>query len=214
MCYMRGKKYDFKLEMEEIRHVSASEVQSGSKARDTLRILRQRDVLKPFSLLVLLFIFHVSERDWISNDKAIMGPISHLQAMSGAETVCYYSLDIFSQADVAVSEYLMAVLLQCSFTTALIICTVIMKRVDRRPHYIGSALSLSLCHFLLAICIFSVDKTGGHLQSAMKYLQPVLVILIGFSFSIGIGPMVFTLAGELFPARAKGICSSTAMAVR
>ena len=50
--------------------------------------------------------------------------------------------------------------------------------------------------------------------SVVKMLQPICVVMSAFAYGTGVGPVLFTLLGEVFPPRAKGFCTSLSLAIR
>ena len=137
-----------------------------------------------------------------------------LQATSGVDTLGYYSLEIFAQADVQINEYILNILLQSAFVAALVISTPLMKKVNRRTHYLASGVAVAVFAFLLSFCIHCAKQSAYTFGDMLRTSQPVVTILMAGAFAVGVGPIPFTLAGELFPAEAKGVCSSLAMSFR
>jgi hypothetical protein len=52
----------------------------------------------------------------------------HFQATCGADTICYYALDIFSASKVNISPYILAIMLQSAFTVGYAISTPMLAR--------------------------------------------------------------------------------------
>ena len=51
-------------------------------------------------------------------------------------------------------------------------------------------------------------------KSVMMIAPPLSLVLATFFYGLGVGPVCFTLLGELFPIRAKAFCSGTVIAMR
>ncbi len=58
------------------------------------------------------------------------------------------------------------------------------------------------------------DATTPLMRFSATVLPAVCLMLSGFLYSIGVGPVCFTLLGELFPVKAKAACSSVVVAFR
>lgn len=126
----------------------------------------------------------------------------------------YYSLEIFAKAEVPLNEYILSILLQAGFTISFIISSPLMNAMKRRSQYLLSGFLLAFCMLMLSFCMYAIDLSVGSLQEVMKVGQPLFVILSGVAYGLGVGPVVFSLTNEVFPARAKGVCSAIAMSAR
>ena len=110
------------------------------------------------------------------------------------------------------NDYILSIILQAAFTISMLISAPLMKIMNRRTQYLMSMGLISFSMLMLSYCMFSIDLTTGALHEIMKVGQPLFVIMVGFAYGIGIGPITFALTNEVFPARAKGICGTLAMA--
>ncbi len=48
----------------------------------------------------------------------------------------------------------------------------------------------------------------------MRVLLPLCVVVSSTAYGLGLGPVLYTLLGEIFPSRAKDFCSPMSLAVR
>ena len=136
------------------------------------------------------------------------------QATCGSDTISYYSLEIFAKAEVPLNEYILSILLQAGFTMSFMLSSSLMNIMKRRNQYLISGSLMAFCMLMLSFCMYAIDLSSGSLREVMKIGQPMFVILSGVTYGLGVGPVVFSLTNELFPARVKGVCSTIAMASR
>ena len=136
------------------------------------------------------------------------------QATSGADTVSYYSLEIFAKAEVPLNEYILSILLQAGFNISYLLSSPLMNIMKRRNQYFISGFLMAFCMLMLSFCMYAIDLSFGSLRELMKIGQPMFVILSGLAYGLGVGPVVFSLTNELFPARVKGVCSAIAISSR
>ena len=74
--------------------------------------------------------------------------------MTGTDCIQYYSLDIFQKANLSVDKYLLAVILQGSWTIGYALASVGMARVGRRKQFLISGMMLAPCLALLGLSVF------------------------------------------------------------
>lgn len=58
------------------------------------------------------------------------------------------------------------------------------------------------------------DVVQGRMLRVVKLAQPLSVVLCSFAYGMGVGPVLFTMLGEIFPPRVKGFCASISLAIR
>ncbi len=145
--------------------------------------------------------------------------------MSGAEAMSYYSLEILHRAGLPeVDRYLLACLQHVSLVLGILCSAPIMARADRRRQFVASAVAMGVAVGALGACLTAKDSgaaaadgvaVGSPLMTTvMSTLPPLSLVLATFFYGLGVGPVCFTLIGELFPAKAKAFCSGTVIAIR
>lgn len=135
----------------------------------------------------------------------IGGGIAFFSQATGIESIMYYSGVILEEGGLSRNGMLTAVMIMGLFKLAAIIAQgSVVDVVGRRPLLVLSSVGMSLCMFSLGLAF--VLSWGWQLK---------VVPIIGFValFSLGYGPIVYTLNAELYPTscRAKGL--TFAMAV-
>ncbi|XP_071445152.1 facilitated trehalose transporter Tret1-like [Hetaerina americana] len=128
------------------------------------------------------------------------------QQVSGINVVMFYSEPLFDMAKTALSGNTATIvlgLLQCIVTG---IAAVIVDKTGRRLLLVVSFIGMALCQFLMAIyfhAFFPVNKAN--------WLPLMCIYLYLIFFSIGAGPLPWTMLGELLPPASKGSVSSVAV---
>lgn len=125
-----------------------------------------------------------------------------LQQITGINIVMYYAPRIFTSAGLdsasAIGHSVIIGLVMLGFT---IVAMFLSDRVGRRPLLLISATGMAVGLFALGAAY-----AGGMQGSAWNLLFWVLVYVA--SFSIGLGPLVWTVLGEIFPNRVRAHAAS------
>lgn len=189
--YLRGPTYNYAVEIKELSNVSQQ--REDETFQEKVTFLKSPAVIKPNILMAVLMI---------------------LQTTCGADTLCYYALDIFRETKTPLNEYVLAILLQGGFTLGYIVSSSIMNRVGRRIHYTLSAGLVALSMFTLAFSLIIRENASEIVQEYLGIVPPVAVIVGALGYGCGVGPVVYALIGEIFPPRVKGICVSLCLSCR
>ena len=187
---LRGPNYSLKAEIDEISEVLDTDESEVSDIKDKIEQLKSPNVFKPLCMMTILFI---------------------LQPLSGGDTITFYSLDIFTQADISVAdEYILSILLNCAFLLGYIVSVFTMPYFPRRVLFLTSCVSMSIFMALIG-CSFKDDLIPYEYKSV---LLPVSVTLAAVSYGIGLGPVLASLLGEVFPQSVKSVASSVGLSAR
>ena len=92
--------------------------------------------------------------------------------------------------------------------------TFFFRRIGRRTQFIGSGLLMAFATISLGTTMHLQDIVQGDLLRLVKLAQPFSVVLCSFAYGMGVGPVLFTMLGEIFPPRVKGFCASVSLAIR
>ena len=188
---LRGPNYSLKAELDEISEILNKEVsEEVSNFKDKIEKLKSPNVFKPLCMMTILFV---------------------LQPLSGGDTITFYSLDIFNQADISgVDEYILSILLNCAFLLGYIVSVFTMPYFPRRVLFLTSCSSMAIFMALIG-CSFQDDFLPHQYKSV---LLPVSVALAAVSYGIGLGPVLASLLGEVFPQSVKSVASSVGLSAR
>jgi len=127
--------------------------------------------------------------------------------ISGINTVVDFAPVIFQSAgwkiDGALASTLVIGAVELLFTMA---CLFLTDRYGRRPLYIGGSIGMALSLGALVICILLNSFAG----------IPVLILILAYIafFSIGIGPVFWTIVPEIFPNDVRGMAMTIPVLVQ
>jgi len=126
--------------------------------------------------------------------------VAFAQQINGSESIVLYSPEVFRQAGVAkTAEGLFLATIFVGFVKMLfiVVSACFLDTAGRRPLLILSTTAMALCEWLLAL----------GLQVSITWLSVGSVLVFMAAFSVGVGPVAWLLAAEVFPnhLRAKGM---------
>ncbi|XP_044761588.1 facilitated trehalose transporter Tret1-like [Coccinella septempunctata] len=133
------------------------------------------------------------------------------QQLTGTIIVATYTQTIFEEAGSGISSDLCPIIV----AIAQLIMTIFVSAIsDRYPR----KFLLSLSHFLVALvqipfgAYFFLKKHDYDVES-VSWLPLVCLIIYVCVYNIGVGPVLVTFLGELFPPRVKGVAISCMLSV-
>ena len=91
--------------------------------------------------------------------------VTSFQPLSGSDSVCFYSLDIFRRANVKMNNYVLSILVNSGFTLGYMISAMIMTSVGRKLQFISSGLFMAVS---LATLGFTLDAEVFQIQIFFK----------------------------------------------
>lgn len=133
------------------------------------------------------------------------GGIAFFSQATGIESVMYYSSVILEEGGLSRNGMLLATLIMgCFKLVAIIVQGSVVDVVGRRPLLVVSSLGMCFSMLLLGLAfVFSWDWQ----------LKVVPIVSFVVLFSLGYGPIVFTLNAELYPTECRSKGLTFAMAV-
>lgn len=131
-----------------------------------------------------------------------------LQQITGINIVMYYAPRIFTSAGLDTSSAIgHSVIIGLVMLVFTIPAMFLADRAGRRPLLLISAAGMAVGLFALAASYSGKAAAAGNVSG---WLLLLWVLLYVAAFSVGIGPLVWTILGEIFPnrirAHAAGIC--------
>lgn len=186
LTWLRGAQYKMEPELKELEVLLYC-----SGPPPSLRVLlTRRSFLVPVSILSVLFCLHASV---------------------GSDVLSYYALTLLVFPGVDVSPFVLATLLQSSFTLGMMFAPLLMTKMNRRPQFVLGCVSISLTMLLLGLDSHFQVSMSHH---SLRYLPIGLLLFFGVVFGLGIGCVPYTLSGELFPQNVRSWGCGMALAVR
>lgn len=131
------------------------------------------------------------------------------QQLSGINSVIFYSTSIFADANVQIEPSTCTIIVGVIQIVATFIATVTVDRVGRKILLIISGFFMALCTLSLGI-FYAVKQVNEESVENAGWISLVALCVFIIAFSLGYGPIAWTLIGELFSADIKGFGSSLA----
>lgn len=132
--------------------------------------------------------------------------VAFAQQASGIESIVMYSPEIFRRAGVATSVkelFIATILVGVVKTVFILIAACFLDSLGRRPMLLFSSCGMALSHVLLSVAFF---------QGLPMLAASAVLLYVGF-FSLGIGPITWLFASEVFPLHIRAKAMSTATTV-
>ncbi|XP_046383719.1 facilitated trehalose transporter Tret1-like [Ischnura elegans] len=126
--------------------------------------------------------------------------------VSGINSVMFYSEQVFEMANSSLTGEDAAILLGALQIVVTGIAAVVVDKSGRRVLLISSYIGMCLCHFLLAVYFHTF-----YLNNEMSWLPLLCILIFAICFSLGSGPIPYTMLGEILPTAAKGSVSCAAV---
>jgi hypothetical protein len=160
--------------------------EQASGVQEVLELLKDKAFLKPFGILLVLYVFTVN---W-----------------GGSPSLSFYMIILLQKSNFHYDSYAMGASLSVFRSIIIILSTGFTSKMRRRPlflicgvfHLIGMA----------TIGIYNFLNEDGRLEKAFSLAQwiPIIAILLIYSFStVGYVSMVFMLTPEMLPSHARAI---------
>lgn len=156
---------------------------SGSEKVQTRKLYFTTGVMKPFFILVTLFL---------------------LQALSGIYTILYYAVNFFEEANLNIDEHMSSIIVGLIRFTMSVAAALLINRFGRRTLCIVSSGGMTVT-MLLAGGYFLYYDLFSDEEKRFRVL-PLFGILCNVFFSmVGMLPIPWILVGEFFPLRVRPI---------
>jgi SP family sugar:H+ symporter-like MFS transporter len=132
------------------------------------------------------------------------------QQLTGANYFFYYGTTIFTATGLE-NSYLTSIILGTVNVAATIIGLWIVENVNRRKTMICGAAWMGMCLFIFAfVGHYQLDQIKPQRTPQAGNIMIVFTCLFIAAFATSWGPLVWTIVGELYPARHRAICMALA----
>ena len=160
--------------------------EQSSGIREVLELFKDKAFLKPFGILLFLYIFTVN---W-----------------GGTPSLSFYMIILLQKSNFHYNSYHMGAFLSVFRSIIIILSSGFTSKMRRRPLF----LICGLFHLIgmATIGIYNFLNEDGRLEKAFSLAQwiPIIAILLIYSFStVGYVSMVFMLTPEMLPSHARAI---------
>lgn len=125
------------------------------------------------------------------------------QQLSGINVVMFYAHKIFEMSGSSLPPGISAIILGVVQVFATAVAAYVVDRFGRKLLLIISLGTMCVCQVILGI-YFMIDASNHELAKTLGFAPLLSICLYLVGFSLGAGPLPFTLLGELLPNRVKG----------
>lgn len=133
------------------------------------------------------------------------------QQMSGINAVIFYAVDIFNAAGSTLDPSVCSIIIGVIQVIATYIGMMLVDRAGRRILLLISSATMAIC--LAVLGYYFHLKQAGEDVSSIGLIPLVSLAVFIVAFSIGIGPIPWMMAGEIFSSEIKGLASSIAVSL-
>lgn len=134
-----------------------------------------------------------------------------LQELSGIHPMMAYLKPIFQASGTKISPDISTVIFGISQISSNFITALIVEKIGRRILYMVSAVGCAIACAIMTVYFFLLTR-GADLESVFWLPLTCLVIYMIF-FSCGLGPLAWSIVGEIFPSNIKGIGSGLTVCI-
>jgi len=134
-----------------------------------------------------------------------------LEQASAFNVVIFYCVEIFQSAGTALDANASSIIVGSIQVVATIGSTFLVDRFGRRILLILSELFMALSFVALGLFFYIQSSQPGNVApSGLTWLPLVSVAVFIIAFAVGIGPLSWTIMGEILHPNVKGKCSAIA----
>ncbi|KAF4532913.1 hypothetical protein B566_EDAN001517 [Ephemera danica] len=147
--------------------------------------------------------------DYVCRRAIIVGlGLMFFQQLSGINAVIFYTVAIFDAAGSTLSPSLAAIIVGVVQVGVTYAATILVDKAGRRILLMLSSSVMALCLAVLGVHFYLLE-TGVDVSN-LGLIPLASVVLFIVMFSLGFGPIPWTMLGELFPGHIKGAASALA----
>lgn len=131
--------------------------------------------------------------------------IQSFQQITGIDATVYYSPEIFEAAGVNNNSKLLGatVAVGISKTVFILVATLLIDKVGRKPLLYVSTIGMTVCLFMVAVTLSLLGTGPARIDLAILSVCGNVAF-----FSIGMGPVCWVLTSEIFPLRLRAQASA------
>jgi facilitated trehalose transporter len=126
------------------------------------------------------------------------------QVISGLDPVLVYTVDIFALAGADLDDYTSTIIIGTMQTMAGVVAASVVEKSGRRFLLLLSEGSMVVALSALGLYFYLKKANGGISPAGLGWLPITTLAVYVVSYSVGMGPVGYTLMGELLPLQVKG----------
>ncbi|XP_076256986.1 facilitated trehalose transporter Tret1-like [Rhynchophorus ferrugineus] len=134
-----------------------------------------------------------------------------LQELSGIHPMMAYLKPIFQASGTTISPDVSTVIFGISQITSNFVTALVVEKIGRRILYIVSAIGCGIACAILGTYFFLQTKQVD--LESVYWLPLTCMVAYMIFFSMGLGPLAWSIVGEIFPSNVKGIGSGLTVCV-
>jgi SP family facilitated glucose transporter-like MFS transporter 8 len=132
------------------------------------------------------------------------------QQVSGINVVMFYSSSVFKSTGSALTPIHSAIVLAVVQIAGTLISTLIVDRYGRKLLLYVSHVGMGVFLYAIGCWYMYLDSSTSEISNAIESIPILIFCLYLIFFSLGCGPIPWTMVGEIFPKELKGMCGSIA----
>ncbi|KAK3922194.1 Facilitated trehalose transporter Tret1-2-like protein [Frankliniella fusca] len=195
LLFYRGRDYDVDAE---IKIINDGIKESAAKAVSGWRAFSARPARKALILAVTLMT---------------------MQQVTGVNAITFYASKLFEEAGVG-DGHLASIIVAAVEVVAAVVSLGFVDRLGRRTLLMMSGASLAICTGIMGVYFFFKASSSsaprdfkGEDVSTITWVPILVVSVYMFMFSVGFGPVIWVMLGEMFPDNVKGVATGVAAGV-
>ncbi|CAG7643816.1 unnamed protein product [Allacma fusca] len=134
-----------------------------------------------------------------------------LQQFGGINVVIFYSVEIFQDAGTGIDANLSAIIIAAVQVLFVFVSTLLVERLGRKILLVVSDLGMGISLLMLGVYFYLKEHDTGR-ASSLGWLPLTSLILYIITYNLALGPLPWTMMGELLPPHVKGLTASIATA--
>ncbi|CAG7718364.1 unnamed protein product [Allacma fusca] len=134
-----------------------------------------------------------------------------LQQVGGINAVIFYAVDIFKDANTGLDENVSAIVIAAVQVVFVLVSTLLVERLGRKILLVVSELGMAVSLLALGI-YFYIKEHEPEKAATLGWLPLTSLVLYIITYNLAMGPLPWTMMGELLPPHVKSITSSIATA--
>ncbi|KAF5269621.1 hypothetical protein FQR65_LT05960 [Abscondita terminalis] len=131
------------------------------------------------------------------------------QKVCGMDCVLFYAVNIFQETKAGLDAYTSSIILAAVQLTSAVLIVFVVELADRRVFLYASTIGMGLS--LASLATYFQLKQYGISFPGFGYLPLISLLVFAFMFSVGLGPILWMINGELFAPNVKGLANGITM---
>lgn len=132
--------------------------------------------------------------------------------LSGTTAIQDYSQTIVSKIQNEVEPHVISIILAAVGLASVFVGNMVIDRLGRKPLILISVTGCAICNTIVGV-YFNVSERQGIDISRFSWIPILALIAFIVSYGVGLGLVIYTMLGEIFPKHLKAVVGGTYLAV-